>query len=102
MYLLLLYMQTSIPALIVLGLFSFSIAGVYPLTTACIGEMTSSASVGILLSIGGLGGIIFPWIVGLVADQSGLRSGMAVNLIPCAGIILLPLLISKKAAKASP
>ena len=88
--------------MIVLGLFSFSIAGVYPLTTACIGEMTSSASVGILLSIGGLGGIIFPWIVGLVADQSGLRSGMAVNLIPCAGIILLPLLISKKAAKASP
>lgn len=99
MYLLLLRMHSAIPALIVLGLFSFSIAGVYPLATACIGEMTSSASVGVLLSIGGLGGIIFPWIVGLVADSSGLRSGMAVNLIPCAGIILLPLLINRKNKK---
>ena len=93
MYLLMLRMQTAAPALIVLGLFSFSIAGVYPLTTACIGEMTSSASVGILLSIGGMGGIIFPWLVGVAADMSGLRSGMAVNLIPCLGIIVLPLII---------
>lgn len=96
MYLLLLCMQTAVPALIVLGLFSFSIAGVYPLATACIGEMTSSASVGVLLAIGGLGGILFPWLVGLVSDLSGLRSGMAVNLIPCAGIIFLPLFISRK------
>ncbi len=99
MYLLLLRMHSAVPALIVLGLFSFAIAGVYPLTTACIGTMTSSASVGILLSIGGMGGIIFPWVVGIVADMSGLRSGMAVNLIPCAGIIFLPLLISRKAEK---
>ena len=96
MYLLLLRMQTAIPALIALGLFSFCIAGVYPLATACIGEMSSSASVGVLLSIGGLGGIIFPWVVGLVADMSGLRTGMAVNLIPCAGIIILPFLISRR------
>ena len=92
-------MHTAVPALIVLGLFSFSIAGVYPLTTACIGEMTSSASVGVLLSIGGMGGIIFPWLVGVVADTSGLRGGMAVNLLPCAGIIFLPLLISRKAQR---
>ena len=97
MYVLLLRMETAVPALIVLGLFSFSIAGVYPLTTACIGEMTNSASVGVLLSIGGLGGIIFPWLVGVVADTSGLRTGMAVNLIPCMGIIILPLFISRKA-----
>ena len=96
MYLLLLRMQSSIPALIVLGLFSFAIAGVYPLTTACIGAMTSSASVGVLLSIGGMGGIIFPWLVGMVADTSGLRSGMAVNLIPCVGIIFLPMLIGSR------
>ena len=99
MYLLLLRMETSIPALIALGLFSFSIAGVYPLATACIGEMTSSASVGVLLSVGGLGGIIFPWLVGFVADNSGLRTGMAVNLIPCVGIIILPFLISRKKEK---
>ena len=99
MYLLLLRMQTAIPALIALGLFSFCIAGVYPLATACIGEMSSSASVGVLLSVGGLGGIIFPWVVGFVADMSGLQTGMAGNLIPCAGIIILPILISRRKAK---
>ena len=96
MYLLLLRMQSAVPALIVLGLFSFSIAGVYPLTAACIGEMTSSESVGVLLAVGGTGGIIFPWVVGMVAEYTGLRGGMAVNLIPCAGIILIPVLISLK------
>ena len=96
MYILLLRMHSAVPALIVLGLFALSIAGVYPLTTACIGSMTSSASVGVLLAIGGLGGIIFPWLVGLIADASGLRTGMAVTLIPCAGIIILPLIIGWK------
>ena len=96
MYLLLLQMRTAIPALIALGLFSFSLAGIYPLAVASIGEMTSSASVGLMLAFGGIGGIIFPWIVGIVADVAGLRSGMAINLIPCAGIIFFPLLISSK------
>ena len=96
MYLLLLKMQSAVPALIALSLFSFCIAGVYPLATACVGEMTSSASLGVLLSIGATGGIIFPWIVGMVADRSGLRAGMAVNLIPCVGIIILPMIIEKR------
>ena len=98
MYLLLLQMRTAIPALIALGLFSFSLAGIYPLAVASIGEMTSSASVGLMLAFGGIGGIIFPWIVGIVADAAGLRSGMTINLIPCAGIIFFPLLISFKNA----
>ena len=93
MYLVLLRMHTAVPALIALGLLSFSIAGVYPLAVASIGKMTSSASVGFMLSFGGIGGIIFPWLVGIIADLFGLRTGMAINLIPCAGIIVLPLLI---------
>ena len=47
------------------------------------------------LAFGGIGGIIFPWLVGIIADIAGLRSGMAVNLIPCVGIIVLPLLIMR-------
>ncbi len=93
MYLVLLRMQTAVPALTALGLLSFSIAGVYPLAVASIGKMTSSASVGFILSFGGIGGILFPWLVGIIADLFGLRSGMAINLIPCAGIIVLPLLL---------
>lgn len=93
MYAVLLRMHSAVPALIVLGLFAFSIAGVYPMTIACTGEMMSSASLGFLLSFAGIGGIVFPWLVGIIADAAGLRTGMAVNLIPCAGIIVLPLLM---------
>ena len=93
MYAVLLRMHSAVPALIVLGLFAFSIAGVYPMTIACTGEMMSSASLGFLLSFTGIGGIVFPWLVGIIADAAGLRTGMAVNLIPCAGIIVLPLLM---------
>ncbi len=93
MYAMLLRMHSAVPALIVLGLFAFSIAGVYPMTIACTGEMMSSASLGFLLSFAGIGGIVFPWLVGIIADAAGLRTGMAVNLIPCAGIIVLPLLM---------
>ena len=93
MYAVLLRMHSAVPALIVLGLFAFSIAGVYPMTIACTGEMMSSASLGFLLSFAGIGGIVFPWLVGIIADAAGLRTGMAVNLIPCAGIIILPLLM---------
>ena len=90
---LLLTVNTPIPALIALALFAISVAGVYPLALAGIGEMLSSASVGILLSFAGFGGILFPWLVGIVADLAGLRAGMAVNLIPCVGIIVLSLII---------
>jgi fucose permease len=95
MYGALLRVSTPIPALIALALFSFSVAGVYPMGVASIGEMLSSASVGILLAFAGVGGIIFPWLVGIVADHAGLRTGMAVNLIPCVGIIVLSLIIPR-------
>ena len=84
---------TPVPALIALALFSFAVAGVYPMAVASIGEMLSSASVGILLSFAGVGGILFPWLVGIIADAAGLRTGMAVNLIPCIGITVLSVLM---------
>ena len=92
-------MKAPVPALIVLALFSFSVAGVYPLGVASVGEMLSSESVGVLLSFAGVGGILFPWIVGIVADYFGLRTGMAVNLIPCAGLIVLSLILLCKEKK---
>ena len=94
-YAMLLMARSTVPALICLSLFSIAVAGVYPLSVACVGEMMSSASVGILLSIGGLGGIVVPWIVGIIADAAGLRGGMAVNLVPCLGIIILPVILTR-------
>lgn len=34
-----------------------------------------------------------PWIIGLVADGVGLKAGMLCNLIPCAGILILSLVM---------
>ena len=93
MYGVLLKVSTPLPALIALALFSFSVAGTYPMGVASVGEMLSSASIGILLAFAGVGGILFPWIVGIVADFAGLRTGMAVNLIPCVGITVLSLIL---------
>ena len=95
-YAVLIRMNTPVPALIFLSLFAFSIAGVYPTAVASIGNMMNSASVGIMLSIAGVGGIVFPWLVGIIADLTSLRVGMAFNLIPCIGIAVLPLLIMHK------
>lgn len=100
MYGALLLVHTPVPALLMLALFSFSVAGVYPLAVAGVGEMLSSASVGILLAFAGVGGIVFPWLVGIIADAAGLRSGMAVNLIPCAGIIVLSLIMVSRRKRA--
>ena len=93
-YAILLRVNSAVPALIVLGMLSFSLAGVYPLAVAGVGEMMNSTSVGIILAIGGIGGILFPGLVGIIADVAGLRAGMAVNLIPCCGVIIIPLIIS--------
>lgn len=93
MYGVLLKVSAPLPALIALALFSFSVAGTYPMGVASVGEMLSSASVGILLAFAGVGGILFPWLVGIVADHAGLRTGMAVNLIPCIGITVISLIL---------
>lgn len=92
----LLLVGTPVPALIALALFSFSVAGTYPMGVASVGEMLSSASVGILLAFAGVGGIVFPWLVGIIGDAAGLRSGMAVNLIPCIGTVVLSLIMISK------
>ena len=93
MYIILIRMTSTLPAIIALGLFSLFIAGVYPMAVASVGTMMSSASMGVMLSIAGAGGILFPWLVGLIADSTMLRTGMAVNIIPCIGILALSLLM---------
>ena len=78
-----------------------SIAGAYPMGVACVGEMMSSASVGLILAFAGVGGILFPWFVGLLSDAAGIRTGMTLNLIPCAGIILIPALLTRLRGQTS-
>ncbi|MBQ3424361.1 MAG: MFS transporter [Clostridia bacterium] len=97
-YALMLRLRSPLAALMALGLFAFSMAGFYPIGVAGIGEMMSAASVGTMLALAALGGILFPALVGLVADTAGLTAGMAVNLLPCLALILLPARLERHSA----
>ena len=77
------------PALLLLLGFSLSIAGLNPTIVACAGKMTTAASMGIMLPAAGLGAIVMPWVIGIVAQTAGLRAGMATNILPCAGMLIL-------------
>lgn len=84
-----------IALLLLLG-FSLSIAGLNPMIVACAGEMTTAASMGIMLPTAGLGAILMPWVIGMVAQTAGLRIGMAVNILPCVGMLMLSSLLHGK------
>ncbi len=88
-------------AIAMLFAFAFSMAGVNPLAVAGTGRQMSAASMGVLLPVASIGAIVMPWIIGLVADAVSLQAGMAMNLVPCAGIMILSLIIKRmeKAAR---
>lgn len=92
--------KSQTPALLLLLGFSLSIAGLNPTIVSCAGKMTSAASMGIMLPTAGLGAILMPWGIGLVAQIAGLRTGMAVNVLPCVGMLMLAgvLAVGDKAA----
>lgn len=93
LYAALVYTQNPILAIIVLFAFSFSIAGVNPVAVAGVGKSMSTASMGVMLPIAGIGAIVVPWIIGIVADCVSLQAGMLCNLAPCAGILILSLIM---------
>lgn len=91
--------RTQVPALLLLLFFALSIAGMNPTAVACAGQMTSVTSMGVMLPVAGLGAILMPWVIGVVADNAGLLAGMACNIVPCAGMLLFAALVRREAAK---
>lgn len=94
------FSSTPVMAVVLLFAFAFSMAGVNPVAVAGTGKIMSATSMGILLPISSLGAIIMPWVIGVVADAMGLRAGMICNLVPCAGIMVLSLIIRRMEARA--
>lgn len=76
-------------AILLLFAFAFAMAGVNPVAVAGVGKEMSTASMGVMLPVAGIGAILMPWIIGIVADGIGLQMGMFCNLIPCIGIFVL-------------
>lgn len=99
LYAILVQMHTPVAASIALFLFAFAMAGVNPLALAGVGQMTSPASMGTLLSAATCGAILMPYIIGRIGDAISLQAGMAANLVSCVGILVLSLLMYHRTKK---
>ena len=67
--------NNQVAAILLLFAFAFSMAGMNPTAVACAGKMTSVASIGVLLPAASFGGILMPWIIGIVSNIAGLKMG---------------------------
>lgn len=96
LYAILVQMHTPVAASIALFLFAFAMAGVNPLALSGVGQMTSPASMGTLLSAATCGAILMPYIIGRIGDAISLQAGMGANLVPCVGILVLSLVMYRR------
>lgn len=87
--------KTQWAAIALLFAFAFSMAGLNPTAVASAGKMTSVASMGIMLPVASSGSIIMSWIVGVVAEHLSLTAGMACNIVPCVGLIVITILVAR-------
>ena len=75
--------------------FAFAMAGMNPTAVASAGRMTSVTSMGIMLPAASSGAILMPWLIGLVSEKAGIAAGMTCVLIPCVGMLLFSLAVSR-------
>ena len=94
-YVLLVRADTQGMAIVLLFAFAFSMAGLNPTAVASAGRMTSVTSMGIMLPVASSGAILMPWVIGKVAESAGLAVGMATNIVPCVGLIIFAILVSR-------
>ena len=87
--------RSQTPAIVLLFLFAFAMAGMNPTAVAAAGRMTTVTSIAILLPAASLGAIIMPWIIGLVAESVSLTAGMASNVVPCVGMLVFAALVAR-------
>ena len=99
LYAILVQMHTPVAASVALFLFAFAMAGVNPLAISGVGQMTSPASMGTLLSTAACGAILMPYIIGRIGDAISLQAGMTANLVPCIGILVLSLVMYRRTKK---
>lgn len=93
------FSSTPVTAIVMLFAFAFAMAGVNPIAVAGTGKQMSAASMSVLLLAASVGAVVMPWIIGLVADHVSLQAGVACNLIPCAGIMILSLIVKRMEMK---
>ena len=94
-YVLLMRADSQPAAILLLFAFAFAMAGMNPTAVASAGRMTSVTSIGIMLPAASGGAILMPWVIGRVAERAGLAAGMAMNIVPCVGLIIFSVLVER-------
>lgn len=94
-YVLLMRADSQSAAILLLFAFAFAMAGMNPTAVASAGRMTSVNSMGIMLPAASGGAILMPWVIGRVAERTGLAAGMAMNIVPCVGLIIFSVLVER-------
>lgn len=96
-YGILVMMNRPLGAVLLLFAFAFSMAGVNPITVAGAGKAMNATSLGVMLPVAGIGAILMPWLIGIVAEHVSLSVGMLCNLVPCVGIMVLAFWMTRMA-----
>ena len=100
-YVLLMRADSQPAAILLLFAFAFAMAGMNPTAVASAGRMTSVTSMGIMLPAASSGAILMPWVIGRVAERAGLAAGMAMNIVPCVGLIIFSILVERLSEQES-
>jgi FHS family glucose/mannose:H+ symporter-like MFS transporter len=77
-------------AIVALTAVGLAIANIFPAVIAIAGEEYPHAVgtvTGALIAMGGLGGAIFPWLTGIVAERSSLRVALGGSVVLLAAIL---------------
>lgn len=94
-YFLMVYAKGPVTAMLLLFAFAFCMAGVNPTAVACAGKMTTVTSMGVMLPAASIGGILMPWVIGVVSEHIGINAGMACDVVPCVGMLLLSMAVKR-------
>lgn len=94
-YFLMMLAKGPVTAMLLLFAFAFSMAGVNPTAVASAGRMTTVTSMGVMLPVASVGGILMPWVIGIVAENISITAGMACDIVPCVGMLLLSMAVKK-------
>ena len=90
------------PAMAGAVLLGLGFSAIYPTTLAIVGENFAAftgTAFSVVISVGLCGGMIAPWLVGKIAQSSGLRQGLLIPVFNCAMILVLLVFIGRALKK---
>ena len=94
-YVLLMRSPAGLPAFLSLGLIGLCISGAYPTVIAHSSRNLSNASVGVMIPVAGIGAILMPWLVGVVAQGAGIGAAMLCPMASLAAMLLFGILADR-------